>query len=168
MKLVVVLFAFSLLAQVPEGSTGSPSVSNPVEAGFGHIILNGNEVHSDDAVDVIRRPFVGAPSGSCTPGRDFAYASTAEWLWWCQRDGTWAPVGGGVWALVDTGGDDAYGNSTACAGFPAVYESGQSVILQATTASAGAATLDCGPGVRAIKLPDGTSDPANEIGRAHV
>jgi len=58
---------------------------------------------------------------------------------------------------ADTGGDDTY--VLAPTNFPAAYVTGLMVTILVTTGNTGGATLDCGPGAKAIKLPDGTTDP---------
>lgn len=61
---------------------------------------------------------------------------------------------------TDSGPDDAY--VIAPTGFPSSYATGQTVVLRATGFSnLGSATLDAGPGAKAIKLADGTTDPAD-------
>jgi hypothetical protein len=64
-----------------------------------------------------------------------------------------------LYACTDTGGDDTY----ACtpSGFPGSYTTGISLRIRMTTANTGAATIDAGPGAKAIKLPDGTTNPSN-------
>lgn len=64
-----------------------------------------------------------------------------------------------IYQGFDAGGDDAY--VVAPSNFPTVYTNGMTMYLCTSTANTGAATLDAGPGPKAIKLANGTSDPAD-------
>lgn len=66
-----------------------------VLAGLGNVIVDGNKVASDSAIDVVRREAADPPIGTCTPGREVAYASTLQRLYWCKSDGVWEQLGGG-------------------------------------------------------------------------
>lgn len=60
---------------------------------------------------------------------------------------------------ADAGGDDDYAVSPS--GFPAALATGQAIVLTVTTANTGAATINAATlGAKAIKIGDGTTDPA--------
>lgn len=188
---LLIVTALSVLAQVPKpsgsggGSGGGGSVTINAPTSGNEVVKNGTgssfdqrgivggtgltctegtddiTCAPDTAVVPLWSAGSGAPSANCTAGATYYLDSTAQSIYFCSATNTWKLVSNTVFALADTGGDDTYGNSTACSGFPATYASGQTVILQATTANTGAATLDCGPGAKAIKLVDGSTDPAN-------
>lgn len=150
--------------EVVKNGTGSSFNQRNIAGGTGIICTQGTDTITctiDSAVVPLWSAGSGAPSANCTAGAAYYLDTTAQSIYFCSATNTWKLVSNTVFALADTGGDDTYGNSTACSGFPATYASGQTVILQATTANTGAATLDCGPGAKAIKLVDGSTDPAN-------
>lgn len=61
-------------------------------------------------------------------------------------------------AGTDAGGDDTY--VISCPNFPAAYATDLVVLLTVATGNTSGAALDAGLGSKAIKLADGTTDPA--------
>lgn len=150
-------------AEVVKAGTGSSFGQRGIVGGTGLPCTVGTDTITcapDTAVVRFWSSGAGDPSANCTAGQESYVNSTNREVWECVATNTWARKSGNIYSAVDTGVDDTYAPTT-CAGFPAVYASGQVVILQATTANTGASTLDCGPGAKAIKLVDGTTDPAN-------
>ncbi len=167
------VLGYAQITSIPGGGSSSLSLAGtaagdflcniagalgPCAAGTGIAISSGS-IATDDAIIPQYSKGADAPSANCTAGRDIYTDTTADVIYTCIATNTWKRASGNVYSVVDTGGDDTY--APTCPGFPAAYADGQTIILQATTANTGAATLDCGPGAKAIKLPNGSSDPAN-------
>jgi hypothetical protein len=91
-------------------------------------------------------------------------ATAGQNLLGCTAANTWtmlSSVGGSgsqnLWVVSDSGSTDAY--APVCSGFPASYSTGLAVILRVSLSNTGAASLNCGPGVKPILMTDGTADP---------